>query len=262
MDNQQGQPTAVQNPVVQNQSSDLPPVVRLFSDAWNLFRKKMRSVFRLAVYAFLLQFALSIVALLVGFAGLTGAMTSTSGDATIGGSIAGVSGILLVALLVVYVLLYAWIQGAFILLFSKEEAEPNIRMVITEAKQFIWPLWWASILVVFVVMVGMFLLVIPGIIFAIWFSFTTMIVVLEGLRGTDAMRKSKSYVQGRWWGVFGRLILLSIAIGIASSIVDKIFGSFGSYSGALFSSLATAFIFTPFAIAYQYLFYRSISHPK
>ena len=108
----------------------------------------------------------------------------------------------------------------------------------------------------------MILLVIPGIIFAVWYSFTTMVVVLEGLRGSDAMRKSKSYVQGRWWGVFGRVILLSIVIGIASSIVDKIFGGLGHYAGALFSSLATAFIFTPFAIAYQYLFYRSLSRPR
>jgi len=262
MDNQHEQPTAAQNPVVQNQPSDLPPVVQLFSDAWNLFKQKRRSVFRLAVYAFVLQLVLSIVSILLGVTGLGGALTVSSGNTAIGGSILGVAGLLFIALMVVYVLLYAWIQGAFILLFSKEEAEPNIRTVITEAKQFIGPLWWASILVGLIVIVGMFLLVIPGIIFAIWYSFTIMVVVLEGLRGTDAMRKSKSYVQGRWWGVFGRLILLSIVVGIASSIVDNIFGSFGSYSGALFSSLATAFIFTPFAIAYQYLFYRSISHSK
>lgn len=246
-------------PPVSAPVKSLLPIGQLFSDAWNLFKTKRRSIFRLAFYAFVLQFVLSIVGILIGLGGFAGVFTISSGNSGIGESILGISAVLFIALLVVYVLLYAWIQGAFILLFSKDEAEPDVRTVIAEAKQFIGPLWWASILVGLIVIVGMFLLIIPGIIFAVWYSFTTMIVVLERLRGTDAMRKSKSYVQGRWWEIFFRVILLSLAIGVCSSIVEQIFGGSGSYVAAFFSSLATAFLFTPFAIGFQYLLYRSAS---
>ncbi len=248
--------------VQQPSPSGLPDVMALFTSSWNLFKKKMRAFMRLSVYAFVLQFALSIIAILLGFTAVGGALGIASGSKTIGGTVVGVSILLLIALVVVYLLLYAWIQGAFIIMAKRDEAEPQVQSVITEAKPLIMPIWWASILVGLVVIVGFILLIVPGIIFAVWFSFTTMIVVLEGLRGKAALQKSKSYVQGRWWPVLGRIVLLGLAAGIASSVASWIFGIFGHYVSTLLNDAFTAFVILPFAISYQYLLYRSVASTR
>lgn len=242
--------------------SGLPRVSELFSKAWELFKMKRRSAWRLALYAFLLQAGLSIVGILIGLGAAGGVYGIVSGNSTIGGSVIGVSILLFLLLVVAYLFLYAWIQAAFIFLFSRNEAEPDVPGVISQARPLVGPLWWASILVGLVVIVGFFLLIIPGIIFAVWYSFTIMVVVLEGLRGNEAMRKSKSYVQGRWLAVAGRIIILGIVVGLVGSIADSIFQAFGNYGGAILSSLLTAFVFVPFTVAYQYLLYKAVSGTK
>jgi hypothetical protein len=214
------------------------------------------------MYAFLLQVGLSIVGILIGLSAAGGAYGVLKGNETVGGSVLGVSLLLFLLLLIAYLFLYAWIQAAFIFLFSRGEAEPDVPSVISQARPLVAPLWWASILVGALVILGFILLIIPGVIFAVWYSFTIMVVVLEGLRGSEAMRKSKSYVQGRWLAVAGRIIILGIVIGLVGSIADSIFRAFGNYGAAVLSSLLTAFVFVPFTIAYQYLLYKAVSGPR
>lgn len=79
-----------------------------------------------------------------------------------------------------------------------------------------------SLLVGLAVVGGTLLLIIPGIIFAIWFNFSIYTYVLEGKTGTEAMKESKILVKGRWWPVFWRLALLNIFWGLVTSAI--IFG--------------------------------------
>lgn len=55
---------------------------------------------------------------------------------------------------------------------------------------------------------GFLLLFIPGVIFTVWFMFSLLVFVFEGKTGTDALKASKALVSGRWWGVFGRTLLI------------------------------------------------------
>jgi len=65
------------------------------------------------------------------------------------------------------------------------------------------------------------LLIIPGIIFYIYWMFSIFVVVLMDKSGKDAMDYSKSLVKGRWWQVFGYTVLFSllgIIVGVFASI--------------------------------------------
>lgn len=67
-----------------------------------------------------------------------------------------------------------------------------------------------SILIGIVVGFGFILLIIPGIIFGTWFSFSLFILINENTGILESMRKSKALVKGNFWKVFGRLFLFML----------------------------------------------------
>ncbi len=77
-------------------------------------------------------------------------------------------------------------------------------------------MFWRYLLTVLlsglVIVIGFMLLVVPGIVFSIWFIFTSSVVVLEGLGGTSAMGRSRELARGN----AGKIILLAVLIWILS----------------------------------------------
>jgi hypothetical protein len=60
------------------------------------------------------------------------------------------------------------------------------------------------------------LLIIPGIIWMVYYSFAIYVVTLRGISGNAALKYSKSIVKGQWWRVFGYhfvLLLMVVVIG-------------------------------------------------
>lgn len=60
---------------------------------------------------------------------------------------------------------------------------------------------------------GYFLLIVPGFIFTIWFSFASYIYLHERHRGLHALMASRHLVKGYFWQIIGRLLYL-VLIGI------------------------------------------------
>lgn len=71
----------------------------------------------------------------------------------------------------------------------------------------------------------LFLLIFPGIIYAVKISFIDQLVSARGIVGDDAISYSKSLVQGRFWKVFSLFALIFINNFILVSIFVEIFGS-------------------------------------
>jgi hypothetical protein len=71
-------------------------------------------------------------------------------------------------------------------------------------------------------------LIIPAIILFVWFNFTAYFVIIERKYYFKALSESKALIKGRWWKVFGRILLpylimmlLSIVTGLATVRVIK-----------------------------------------
>ncbi len=80
-----------------------------------------------------------------------------------------------------------------------------------------------SILTTLVVFGGIILLIIPGIIFALWFTFSVHALVIDKKHSIDALKYSKSLVSGHWFSILWRLFAPFILITIAIMIVQWIF---------------------------------------
>ncbi len=96
---------------------------------------------------------------------------------------------------------------------------------------------WVSVLVGLITLAGMFLLVVPGFIFAVWYSLATLVFVLEGVKGYAALKRGKTLVRGRFWAVVWRwivpyffyLVMMTILVGLPTLLVGY-FTGFANFS--------------------------------
>ncbi len=115
-----------------------------------------------------------------------------------------------------------------------------------------------SVMVGITVMVGFFLLIIPGVIALTWFGFAYCTLVFEGKRNIEAMKASKALVDGRFVPVLVRyvaLLVVAIVIAIIGGIVASIFGE--SLVGSLLLAVVYA-VMMPVMLAYVYLMYLDV----
>lgn len=120
---------------------------------------------------------------------------------------------------------------------------PTIGSIWRRVGRIIVPLLVTTLVVGLTVVLGTILLIIPGILFYVWFALSSQAIVIENQRYFRAMGRSRQLVRGSWWRVFGILLVIAIATGIASSIVQlaviAIFGIVGwGHGGGLFQTTA------------------------
>ena len=122
--------------------------------------------------------------------------------------------------------LFSWILSVFItvaIILAMDavlKKEPvNLKNIynLSYAKTF----WGVviSILVTLAVGLGTLLLIIPGIIFSVWFSFSLYTFVLENKKGTEALSSSRQLVKGKFWPILWRWIAPNLAYGILLLII-------------------------------------------
>ncbi|MBD3311075.1 MAG: hypothetical protein GF349_01080 [Candidatus Magasanikbacteria bacterium] len=159
-----------------------------------------------------------------------------------------------------------WISIAFIRAVVdryQNKKAGAIQPELQKATEMILPVVLVSILTGLAVLGGLILLIIPGIIFAVWFAFSYYIVILDNKKGTEALKASKQMVQGRWFGVFWRLLAPGIVFALLGFIAQAIImlpfrpimdTQMGVMLASFFSS-AVALVIAPFGSAAQSILY-------
>lgn len=130
----------------------------------------------------------------------------------------------------------------------------------------IWPTIYTSLLAGLIVFGGLLLLIVPGLIFAIWYSFAYYTVILENARGMQALRASKALVVGRWWAILWRILVIGFVFGllsIAINIILEVLVStlpLATFLQSTIASLLTSFvgtILTPLSVTASVILYYS-----
>lgn len=116
-----------------------------------------------------------------------------------------------------------------------------------------------SILVGLAVLGGLILLIIPGLIFAVMFSVAIPALVVENLRGTDAMSRSWNLVKGYFWHAVGVIILAAIIGAVVAGIIGAIGGALGDnwFVSWIFQAIAQV-ITAPFSAIVAVLLYLDL----
>jgi hypothetical protein len=75
-----------------------------------------------------------------------------------------------------------------------------------------------------IIFVGFLLLVIPGIIFAVFLSVAIPALVVENRRGTEALSRSWNLVKGSFWHVLGTFVVAALITGVIGGLIGAIGG--------------------------------------
>ena len=168
----------------------------------------------------------------------------------------------LLALVVLAVIIYInlWSQLALVVAIRDRAISPNWQIAFQKARPFIWPYIKTIYISALFIFGGFFLLVIPGIVMAVWFCFYTFtLVVGNEAAGLPALMRSREIVAGRAWAIFGRIIILAILVGIGMAVLLIPFTiAQGSTEGWLteFIGRVMGIILGPFYLAFLFLLYE------
>jgi hypothetical protein len=180
---------------------------------------------------------------------------SASGQTSAGGSAA----LLIVSFLGVLAELLATGAVFKLLLDAYFGRQTDMRESFQYARERVFSLLWLGILATVLALIGLFLLILPGVWFLVASAVAVPALMLEGERGWKAIQRSMHLVRGFWWGTFGRLlaaallyiaalIVLSLIVGVlARGLNITSVGIWLAINGAL--SAAFAILLAPFTAA-------------
>lgn len=180
----------------------------LIVGAWSIFKKNFRSYTQIAVWfavLSLIQWVIFIVTRSLVFDGVTRT-------------------IVVIALSLPISLAFALLSVAIIDLTARSIQKKNTDMqdVFLGSLHMLIPFIWIGFLFWTIAAFGFILLVIPALIFMVWFKFAMNHLIINDIHGFDALRASKALVDGRWWAVVFRIVIPAIFYYVAASFMLKL----------------------------------------
>jgi hypothetical protein len=155
---------------------------------------------------------------------------------------------------------FFWLQGALVEAVADVRdgrADLSIADTLRRVQPRIWAIAAAGILAALGILIGLVLLIVPGLVLLTWWSVILPVIVLERTAVMESFGRSRELVRGSGWNVFG-LIVLTVLVLIAISIVVAIAflwlpDSIQTYVTDVVANTLTA----PFiALAWTLMYYR------
>jgi membrane-anchored glycerophosphoryl diester phosphodiesterase (GDPDase) len=140
-------------------------------------------------------------------------------------------------------------------------APSDVRTAYRFAVMRIGPILLVTILTGLAVLGGVLLLIVPAFLFYVRFAFASAVVVIEDEHGRGAMRRSWRLARGRFWPLFGTLLLASVLAGIVAGVATVPLTFAAEYIGpsgwplAAVGSALAAIVTRPFVIVVTVLLY-------
>lgn len=228
----------------------LPGALETLKQAWELYRSRSKTLLGITAIPVVAMLILSGVILLAS-------TTGGQGNAT---NILRISyGAVGIIVLIASIILQSVGQIALMYAMRESQAPISVGEAYRKGLALLVPLWWISALTTFIIFGGFILLIIPGILFSLWFSLSAFVLVNENVSGMDALLKSKAYVRG----ITGKILWRFIVIGIIALIVFMAIPAILSVMGnnqwaATILNAVVQFFFTPFMVAYWYVLYKNV----
>lgn len=145
--------------------------------------------------------------------------------------------------------------------------KPGWRESYASSSPFFLPFVGATILETIILVAGGLALIVPGVVFAVWFSLASFAVVEAGLMPIAALKRSRQMVKGYFWPTLGRLaILISVllvalfAISIITALVLHTTTDNWLIRGSL--QLAYLMVYLPLSLFYTFLIYQELHEVK
>jgi hypothetical protein len=221
----------------------------LYGKAWSLFKNHLWTFVGITLIPTLLVFVLTLLMASAGYmeASATG-------------------GIYMVVILVLFILalIVGQTWGQLALMYAIKDNQENIGII--EAYKRSWrkilSFWWISILTAIIIIGGFVLFVVPGVIFFVYFSLATFVLVAEDLKGMNALLKSREYARGVWGPVFWRLIFITLISIIIYFVPTIILALLRVPFAEQIVQFVMGLVIGPLSMGYLFFVYRNLKSMK
>ncbi|MEI7741319.1 MAG: hypothetical protein WCJ29_02335 [bacterium] len=96
-----------------------------------------------------------------------------------------------------------------------------------------------SLLYGLIIVGGTILVIVPGILFGVWFYFSPLATLLDGSHGTGALKRSKELVSGRFWAIAWRMLVINFIPWMVISLISGVIVVLIALAAGAFDSLTT-----------------------
>ena len=187
--------------------------------------------------------ALVVYAVLDLFSALADA---ASGDSTLAAVVWG-----LIAT-VVSIVGFFWVQGALVETV-RDVRDGRADRTLAETYQGVQSrlpaLIAAGIIAGIAIIIGLILLIVPGLFLITIWSMIGAVIVLEGRSAGESFSRSREIVRGHGWSVFGLLVIVFIVVSIAEGLIGLLFSPLPDFFDAWIGGLVAHSLTIPFAVA-------------
>jgi site-specific recombinase len=150
---------------------------------------------------------------------------------------------------ILLIVVASWFSASFLCAIKEKQRKIEIKEALSMGWKYTRSLFWVTIINAVVVGVGFLLLVVPGIIFSVWFSFSMYVLIWEDIKGVEALKRSKALVNGYWWSILWKFLGAGLIMAAINLILNFI-----PFIGPLIVSLVIAPIFMIYvALVYEEL---------
>jgi hypothetical protein len=101
------------------------------------------------------------------------------------------------------------------------------------------PILVLSILVGLATLLGLIVFIIPGIYIGVRLAVSIQALVIEGRRGTEAMRRSWDLVGGHWWHAAFTLLVAALITGVVNAVITAPFSAGAWFLQGVAAAVAT-----------------------
>lgn len=212
------------------------PTQGVLGEAWDLYKAHWR---HLLPIAFVVYLALGVINILL--------VTTLTWFGALLGSIVSLVGVF-------------WVQGALIRAVEDVRdgrADLSLGDTLDRVRPQLASIIVGGLLAALGILLGLVLLIVPGLVLLTWWVLIIPVIVLEQARAGEAFSRSRELVRGYGWSVFG-VIVLTILLVIGFSIVlSLLLLPVSDWLQSFLSNLLSGTLVTPFiAVTWTILYYR------
>jgi len=219
----------------------------VLSEAWALYKRFLWQFFLTAFVVFVVLDLISALA--------DAAAGDSSGAAFLWGLIS----------LVVGIVGYFWVQGALVELV-RDVRDGRADRTVGETYRTVQPrlpaLIPAGILAGLGILVGLVLLIVPGLFLLTIWSMIVPAIVIEGRSAGESFSRSREIVRGNGWSVFGLIVITFLIVAIASGVIRLIFAPLPDFLDTWLGALIAHSLTVPFAAAALATAYFRLAEPQ
>jgi hypothetical protein len=218
------------------------PTSGVISEAWNVYKAHWR---HLLTFSFVVYAGVAVLSALLG----------------------SVFELWLAALLMAVVSLIAffWLQAALVKAVEDVRdgrADFSLAETFDLARQHLTSVIVAAIIAGLAIVIGLILLIVPGLVLLTWWAVIIPVVVLENRSAGEAFTRSRELVRGYGWSVFGVIVLVVLLLIGFNIVLSIILAPLADWLQSFLSQFISGTLTAPFTATVLTLLYFRLRAAK